>query len=125
MGSRRRLVLARALQLVASLGWAHAVLLTLVAHFLEPHTRVRMPVLNGTFAKSEASVAPNRIADISVVSSTGRAHLAAGSVWTSGADSTSALSLDVGAAGTNVVGVSLQPREIELQAEEFNAYLAE
>src|SRR6266566_1881443 len=58
------------LLLVASL--AHDLFLKLDTYFLEPRTRVRVTVLNGTFAKSEGFVAPDRVADISVVAPGGR-----------------------------------------------------
>ena len=46
-------------------------------------------------------------------------------MWRRGPDSTSLLDLALGDTGTYVVGVSTRPREIELRAEEFNAYLEE
>src|SRR5207247_9774859 len=52
---------------LASLALAHDLFLKLDTYFLEPRTRVRVTVLNGTFAKSEGFVAPDRVADISVV----------------------------------------------------------
>src|SRR5438128_437452 len=116
---RRTILVAGALLLVASLVWAHDLFLKLDTYFLEPHTRVRIPVLNGTFAKSEGFVAPERLADISMVSPDGRTRLAAATAWGRGRDSTSVLSLEVGAPGTYVVGVSTRTREIELRAEDF------
>ena len=38
---------------MAALGWAHDLFLRLDTYFLEPHARVQIPVLNGTFIKSE------------------------------------------------------------------------
>ena len=84
MQSSRTVVLAGTLLLVASLAWAHDLFLKLDAYFLEPHTRVRVSVLNGTFTKSEGFVAPDRIADISVISPAGRDRLAAANVWSRG-----------------------------------------
>jgi hypothetical protein len=118
-------LVAGTLLLVASLALAHDLFLKLDTYFLEPHARARITVFNGTFAKSEGFVAPDRIADISAVSGGGRTRLSAASTWSRGADSSSVLSLALGDAGTYVVGVSTRPREIELQAEEFNAYLEE
>jgi hypothetical protein len=119
------MLLAATLLLVASLVWAHDLFLKLDTYFLEPHARVRIPVLNGTFAKSEGFVAPERIADISVVSPGGRTRLRPATAWSRGPDSTSLVSLELGAPGTYVVGVSTKTREIELGAEDFNAYLDE
>jgi len=118
-------LVAGTLLLVASLALAHDLFLKLDTYFLEPRTRVRVTVLNGTFAKSEGFVAPDRVADISVVAPGGRTRLRAATAWSRGPDSTSLLSLPLGAPGTYVVGVSTKTREIELRAEDFNAYLEE
>jgi uncharacterized protein DUF4198 len=118
-------LVAGVLLLLASVALAHDLFLKLDTYFLEPHARVRIPVLNGTFAKSEGFVAPERIADISVVSPGGRTRLRAATAWSRGPDSTSLLSLELGAPGTYVAGVSTKTRQIELRAEDFNAYLEE
>jgi len=123
--STRSLLVASVLLLMASAALAHDLFLKLDTYFLEPHARARISVLNGTFAKSEGFVAPERIADISAVSGGGRTRLSAASTWSRGPDSTSVLRLALGDPGTYVVGVSTRPREIELRAEEFNAYLEE
>ncbi|HVH67167.1 MAG TPA: DUF4198 domain-containing protein [Gemmatimonadales bacterium] len=125
LDARRAALVAGTLLLVASLASAHDLFLKLDSYFLEPRARVRIPVLKGTFAKSESAVAPDRIADISVLSPEGRTHLSPATAWSRGPDSTSLLSLALGDAGTYVVGVSTRPREIELAAREFNAYLEE
>lgn len=125
MPARRALVLTGLLLLTASAALAHDLFLKLDTYFLKPGAHVRIPVLNGTFERSEAFVAPDRITDISMASPVGRARLVAANAWSPGPDSTSLLSLEVGAAGTYVVGASTRPRELALSAEEFNAYLAE
>ncbi len=111
--------------LVASVALAHDLFLKLDTYFLEPHTRVRIRVLNGTFTKSENFVARDRLADISVVSPRGRAKQPPTTAWGPGPDSTSLLSIELGDAGTYVAGAATRPREISLSAEDFNAYLAE
>src|SRR6185437_16398353 len=116
-------LVAGVLLLMASAALAHDLFLKLDTYFLEPHTRARITVLNGTFAKSEGFVAPDRVADISVVAPGGRTRLRAASTWSRGPDSTSLLSLPLGPPGTYVVGVSTKTREIALGAEDFNAYL--
>jgi hypothetical protein len=125
MPARRDILIAGTLLLVATLASAHDLFLKLDTYFFEPHARVRVPVLNGTFAKSEGFVAPERIADISVVFPEGRAQLSALTAWSRGPDSTSLLSIELGDAGTYVAGVSTRARQIELQADDFNAYLEE
>ena len=55
---RRTVFITGLLLVVASLALAHDLFLKLDTYFLEPHTRVRIPVLNGTFANSENCVLP-------------------------------------------------------------------
>jgi hypothetical protein len=122
---RRTVFITGLLLVVASLALAHDLFLKLDTYFLEPHTRVRIPVLNGTFTKSENFVARDRLADISVVSPRGRTKLVPAAAWSPGPDSTSLLSIELGDAGTYVAGASTRPRELALPAKDFNAYLAE
>ena len=122
---RRALFLTGLLLAVATLALAHDLFLKLDTYFLDPHTRVQIPVLNGTFTKSENFVVRDRLSDVSVVSPRGRAKLVPATAWGPGPDSTSLLSIELGDAGTYVAGASTRPREISLSAEDFNAYLAE
>jgi len=84
---------------------------------------VRIAVLNGSFTKSEAAVTPDRLRDLSVVTSGGRVALPRAS-WQPHGDTTW-LTLMAGEPGTYVVGASLLPREIALAAKDFNLYLEE
>src|SRR2546426_11665844 len=108
----RTVLIAAGLLVVASLALAHDLFLKLDTYFLEPHTRVRIAVLNGTFTKSENFVARDRLADISVVSPSGRAKLAAASAWRPGPGSTSLLSIALGDAGAYVAGGSTPARGV-------------
>lgn len=121
---RPRFLLVALLGLLATSALlAHDLFLKLDSYFLQPNTVVRIPVLNGTFAKSEGPVAPNRLTDISLVSSSGRARLSP-TVWST--DSTrSWLTIQTGAPGTYVVGASVRPNRIELTGPQFNDYLKE
>ena len=126
MPIRRVLFLTTAMLIVATLALAHDLFLKLDSYFLEPHVRLRVTVINGTFTKSEGYVTPDRLADVSLVAGT-RTRLRAADVWSRGGgpDSTSVLSLALGEAGTYVIGVSVSPRELALAADAFNAYLKE
>ena len=125
MSARRILILAGVLLLMASLAWAHDLFLKLDTYFVAPRSQVRIPILNGTFTKSEGFISAQRLADISVVAASSRNRLRGDSVLTRGPDSASALTLTVGESGTYVVGMATLAREIELRAEDFNAYLEE
>ena len=125
MTARRTILVAGTLLLIASVALAHDLFLKLDTYFLEPHARMRIRVLNGTFTKSEGFVATERLADISVVSPSGRTRLPAATVWSRGPDSASVLTVEVGDAGTYVVGASTRTREIQLAAQDFNSYLEE
>ena len=121
---RLRIVLAAlALLLAATALDAHDLFLRLDSFFVRPESTARIRVLNGTFSSSENAVARNRLSDISVVGPPGRIKLDT-TLWQATGD-TSRLSVPIGATGTYVVGASTLPREITLEAKEFNAYLEE
>lgn len=106
--------------MAAALG-AHDLFLKLGTYFVPSDTTARITVLNGTFAASEAPVAPERLRDLSLVGPEGRTALQP-AAWRPAGDSTF-LTLRTGAPGTYLVGASLHPSEIDLGADEFNAYL--
>jgi uncharacterized GH25 family protein len=120
---KRSVLLASLLVLAtaASLS-AHDLFLKLGNYFVRPESRVRIYVLNGTFSKSENAVARDRVRDLSLVGPLGIAKLDT-SAWSDRGD-TSALTIETGASGTYVVGASILPRELRLEAKDFNAYLA-
>jgi len=100
---------------------AHDLFLRLGSFFVGAESTARIRVLNGTFSSSENAVARNRLADLSVVGPVGRTRLDT-ALWQPTGD-TSVLSVPIGAAGTYVVGASTLPREITLEAKDFNEYL--
>lgn len=107
----------------ASILEAHDLFFRVGSFFVSPGATVRIRVLNGTFSLSENSVTTDRLRDLSVVSPSGRAPQDT-SLWSSTGD-TSVLSVKTTRPGTYVVGASLLPREITLNAKEFNSYLAD
>lgn len=100
---------------------AHDLFLKPARFFVAPGSDVRVRALNGTFSRSEGSVARSRIREIAVVSPDGRTSLDT-AVWEVGGD-TSSVIVRTGSAGTYVVGLSVLPRMIALGPEDFNAYL--
>ena len=105
----------------AALAGAHDMFLKPAQFFLAENSTLDMVLLNGTFSKSENSIAPERLLDISVLGPDGRFRVDH-STWKATGD-TSALSVKVGAAATYVIGVSTKPNIIALKADEFNTYL--
>lgn len=119
----RNVVAAMLLLAIAAPLSAHDMFWRLTAYFVSPNTALQMPVLNGTFSKSENSIEWSRVADLSVVSPDGRAS-SDSAHWSTRGD-TSKLSYTAGKSGTYVVGLSTKPREFQLEAKAFNDYLAD
>ena len=133
MHTHRRSISGQPLRIISVcvalvLGWA----LSLEAHdlFLKPndffvaaHTSLPVRVLNGSFTTSEAGVTRARLRDLSIAGPSGVAHPDT-STW-SASEKESAWHVDVGEAGTYVLGASVFPRSLELTGKAFNAYLAE
>lgn len=101
---------------------AHDLFIKPAAYFLAPNSASRALIVNGTFTRSENSITWDRVRDVSLVGPAGRERLEAGA-WSDNGD-TSTLRFTAGAAGTYVLGVSTLPRELRLDAKDFNAYLA-
>ena len=101
---------------------AHDLFMKLDTYFLRPNTKATVSVMNGTFRRSDGAVARERMRDVSVVSPAGVSH-PPDSAWRDDGKTT-LLDIEIGAAGTYVVGLSTNPREIDLKAKDFNEYLA-
>jgi uncharacterized GH25 family protein len=122
---KRRIVIAAVLVLVTSASLAaHDLFLKPDSFFVAPGGTITVRVLSGTFSKSENAVAKDRLRDISLVTPDGVTHPDT-SGWDDRSDTTmSVLRVRVGASGTYVIGASVHPREITVEAKDFNAYLA-
>lgn len=101
--------------------WAHDLFLRLTNYFAQPHSDVRIHVLNGTFSKSEGAVARNRIRSLDLGTPSGAVTLDT-TAWTPSGDTT-IFAVRTSDAGTYVVGASVLPRSIALSANDFNTYL--
>lgn len=119
----RRIFVALTL-LVAAAGTlaAHDLFLRAESYFIAPNSTVRLRVLNGTFTTSEAAVAKDRLRDLSLLTPGGARQLDT-TAWAE-RGKMSLLTARIGESGTYLVGASLRPREIRLEAKDFNAYLA-
>lgn len=113
--------------LIALLGvlplFAHDLFLKSDTFFLLPNSNFAVKIMNGTFQKSEGAVAFDRLNDVSVVSRGKRTHPVEKDLIKDG--TTALLNLTTGAAGTYLVGLSTNHREIALKAADFNNYLKE
>lgn len=110
------------LLVTASTLGAHDLFLKLDAYFVSPGTTLIVRVLNGTFSESEGAVAKDRVRDITVITPTGATRLDT-AAWVAEGD-TSILTVSTRESGTYVIGASLSPRELKLEAKDFNDYLA-
>lgn len=100
---------------------AHDLFLRPDIFFLRVGEPVRVRVLNGTFTASEGAVARDRLRDLSLAGPSGRTRLDTTDWQTRG--ETSMLTVRASAPGTWVLGASLLPRFIRLEAADFNGYL--
>lgn len=108
------------LALAATLA-AHDLFIKPTAFFLSPNAASQALIVNGTFTRSENSITWDRVRDVSIVGPAGRSHPDV-SAWSDKGD-TSVLRFATGTAGTYVLGVATLPRELRLEAKDFNAYL--
>ncbi len=100
---------------------AHDMFVKPTRFFAPENAEVRVRLLNGTFSKSENSIARNRLADASVLTPRGRIKLDTAEWGVKG--DTSTFHVHTRAAGTYVIGVSTKPNRIDLSADDFNLYL--
>ena len=120
---RRVAALPILLALSATSLFAHDMFWRLTSYYVAPNTAIRMPVLNGTFSKSENSIEWARVAELSVTAPNGRAPIDSAH-WDFRGDTTW-LNYTTGDAGTYVAGLSTKRTEFQLEAKAFNRYLAD
>jgi len=108
----------------AAVAFAHDMFLKPSQFFAAENSSVLVRVLNGTFSKSENSIARTRLADVSIVTSSDGRFRVDTSQWGVAGD-TSTWTVTTRGAGTYVLGMSSKPSIIALKAKDFNAYLTE
>jgi len=120
--ARRIATTTTALLLVSvAVAGAHDLFLKPVRYFVDENADVLVRVLNGTFSKSENSIARGRVRDVSVVTPSGRERLDT-AAWSVHGD-TSTFHVRTQSAGTYVIAASTNPNVIALKASDFNEYL--
>jgi uncharacterized GH25 family protein len=102
---------------------AHDLFLRPDSFFLTPGAPITSKVFSGTFSKSENAITRDRLADLSIVTPSGREAIER-TLWTE-RDPQSTLKTATGASGTYVLGAAINPRLLKLAGPEFNAYLKE
>ena len=102
---------------------AHDMFIKPTRYFAPENAEVRVRVLNGTFTRSENSIARNRLADASVLTPTRRVQIDTAE-WSVAGD-TSSFHIHTRGAGTYVIGASTRPSVIALSADDFNLYLTD
>jgi uncharacterized GH25 family protein len=124
ISSGRAVLLGTTLLLTAvTVAAAHDLFLKPTRYFAPENSEVRVRVLNGTFTRSENSIARNRLADASVLTPVRRVSLDT-TEWSVAGD-TSTFHIHTRGAGTYVIGASTRPSVIALSADDFNLYLKE
>lgn len=106
----------------ASALYGHELFIKMDSYFLEPGQTAHVPILNGTFAKSEGSIMVDRVVAASIAGPHGVVDLDK-KTWDATTDTTY-VTIRTGQPGTYVLGVSTRSRLIELDATTFNEYLA-
>ena len=101
---------------------AHDTFLTFDSHHVRPQTRVSVFLMNGTFEKSENSVALERMQDVRIAGPNQFLQRPDHRQWKL-TEELNELEFTTGAPGTYILGVSIKPRTLEMTAEEFNSYL--
>lgn len=122
-GGRIALLGAALLLTAVTVAAAHDLFLKPTRYFAPENSEVRVRVLNGTFTRSENSIARNRLADASVLTPVRRIALDTAE-WSVAGD-TSTFHIHTRGAGTYVIGASTRPSVIDLSADDFNMYLKE
>ncbi|MEM7572761.1 MAG: DUF4198 domain-containing protein [Bacteroidota bacterium] len=114
---KKTFVLLLALVLFSS----HDMFLKLDTYFLPANSSAQIKLYNGTFDRSDNTIARDRMLDASLVGNGERSEVREAQ-W-SEKDSMTILSFETGAEGTWVAGVSTRPRDFEMAAADFNQYL--
>ena len=126
MTSRFRRVLACTLLLlvgVIAIADAHDMFAKADKYFVGASEEVTIRVLNGTFLKSENSIARPRVKEIAVLGPASKFMMDT-AAWMATGD-TSTFRVKTSGEGTYVLGAATRPSIIPLTGEEFNAYLKE
>lgn len=102
---------------------AHDMFLKLDTYYLTAGDTLLVPLLNGTFTKSENAIEFERVRDVIFLDSSGITHPVP-MAWHASGDTTF-FGIILKKEGTFVLGVATKPRELEMKGQAFNDYLKE
>ena len=97
---------------------SHDLYIKLKTFYLEPNTKTLIYVYNGTFGKSEAILARDRMVDVSLINPGEKTIHPNKSLWFE-ENNQAVLKITTGKVGTGVLGISTLPRVNEFTAESF------
>ena len=102
---------------------AHDLFLKFDSYFVPPNTKATVRLLNGTFRISENPVARDRMVDVSIVGPAGSRTNPPLANWRD-VGATAVLDLLTSESATYLIGLYTKTRELTLNGNEFNEYLA-
>ncbi len=100
---------------------SHDLFLKTNNYFVPADSLVKLFLFNGTFDQSENSITRDRIIDATILGPDLSFHPGIGNWYDQ--DNITYLQFKTGEAGTYIAGVSTAPKNIELDAKDFNEYL--
>jgi uncharacterized GH25 family protein len=118
----RILLTSVAFLIAASTAFAHDLFLRLDTYFLAPNSKAIVRLMNGTFQSSEGAVARDRVRDLTLISPGANGPVTSSISWRA-EENTTIMEFPTGEEGTYLIGLSTRPREITLEAAQFNDYL--
>jgi uncharacterized GH25 family protein len=104
---------------------AHDMFIKLDSYFLAPGDTLRVPIFNGTFAKSANGIEFERVKQLQLLTPDGFTSPAPIGWTIARSDSTTQFSVVLAKPGTYALGLSTKPRELAQTADAFNKYLKE
>lgn len=102
---------------------AHDTFLKFANHYLQPQTKAKVLLMNGTFESSENSVALERMQDVRITGPKQFLQRPDAKQWRL-TEELNELEFVTNAEGTYIVGVSIKPRIFEMTSKKFDSYLA-
>lgn len=101
---------------------SHDLYIKMETYFLQSNQEATLSLYNGTFEKSENTIALDRILDASIVAHNKKRAITS-EQWKDHDSTITQISFNTGETGTYVVGVSTKARSFKQSATDFNMYL--